>query len=238
MKITNEIHSTHTSNLNIRANFLYDLYRSESDELPECLDYLDIGCGYGVNSGIFGQGFENIYCSDFNIANSVKCKEYMSRHEKVFFLASDAQSLPFKDKCFDLITAISLIEHVFDQKQMVREVLRVLKRNGVLAMQFPNKHFFMELHSGIPFYCMVPGFAKPWVSRKWNYSGLSGINIPMPGEIKKIIGKIDPEVDVKIIKVIYPVELMPRRFRIVYSLFKKIGIFGIVPFGWMMICKK
>jgi ubiquinone/menaquinone biosynthesis C-methylase UbiE len=238
MKITNEIHSTHTSNLNIRANFLYDLYRSEFDELPESLDYLDIGCGYGVNSGIFGKGFENIYCSDFNIANSVKCEDYMSQYEKVFFLASDAQSLPFKDKCFDFITAISVIEHVFDQKQMLREALRVLKMDGVLVMQFPNKHFFMELHSGIPFYCMVPGFAKPWVSRKWNYSGLSGINIPMPGEIKKIIEKIDPEVDVKIIKVIYPVELMPQRFGIVHSLFRKIGIFGIVPFGWMMICKK
>ena len=238
MKITNLINSTHTSNLDIRANFLCDLFRSESDKLPECLDYLDMGCGYGVNSEVFGEGFGNIYCSDFNITNLFKCKEYMNRHERVFFQAADAQSLPFKDERFDLVTAISLIEHVLDQKQMLREALRVLKKEGILVMQFPNKYFFMELHSGIPFCWMVPGFARPWVSRKWGYSGLSEINIPMPGEIKKVIGKIDPGVNVKVIKVVYPVELVPPRFGIVYSLLKKMSVFKVVPFGWMMICKK
>ena len=238
MKITRIIHSTHTSNLDIRANYLYDLYKSESEELPECLDYLDIGCGYGVNSGVFGEGFENIYCSDFNVINLVKSKEYMNRHENVFLLCADAQSLPFEDECFDLVTAISLIEHVLDQKQMLREALRVLKKEGVLVMQFPNKYFFMELHSGIPFYWMVPGFARPWVWRKWGYRGLSEINIPVPGEIRKVIGKIDPAVNVKVIKVVYPVQLVPQRFRIVYLLLKKLSVFKVVPFGWMVICKK
>ena len=236
--LTNTIHSTHTSNLAIRANYLYDLYQSESDELPGSHDYLDIGCGYGVNSEVFGEGFKNIYCSDFNIANLVKCKEYMNLHENVFYLAADAQSLPFKGESFDLVTAFSLIEHVPDQEQMLREALRVLKKGGELLMQFPNRHFFMELHSGIPFYCLVPGFARPWVSKKMGYSGLSGINIPPPGKVKSMIRDIDPSVSVKVVKVVYPVEVVPPRFWSVYSVLKRIGVFRVVPFGWLVVCNK
>jgi len=235
--LTNTIHSTHTSNLAIRANYLYDLYQSESEEHLEGHDYLDIGCGYGVNSEVFGKGFKNIYCSDFNIANLVKCKEYMNRHENVFYLAADAQVLPFEDERFDLVTAISLIEHVSGQEHMLKEAFRVLKPDGNLVMQFSNRYFFMELHSGIPFCWLVPGFARPWVGRKLGYSGLSDIHIPMPKQIEKIIGNILPAY-VKIIKVIYPVELVPLRFRKIYSIFNKAGIFKFIPFGWMMICKK
>ena len=236
--LTKTIHSTHTSNLAIRANYLYDLYQSESDKLPGSHDYLDIGCGYGVNSEVFGKGLENIYCSDFNVVNLIKCKEYMNQHENVFYLAADAQSLPFKGERFDLVTAFSLIEHVPDQEQMLREALRVLKKGGELVMQFPNRHFFMELHSGIPFYCLVPGFARSWVSKKMGYSGLSGINIPSPKKVEEIVRKNNASLNVKVAKVVYPVEMVPPRFRAVYFILKKLGVFRLVPFGWLVICNK
>ena len=236
--LTNTIHSTHTSNLAIRANYLYDLYQSESDKLPGSHDYLDIGCGYGVNSEVFGKGLENIYCSDFNVVNLIKCKEYMNQHENVFYLAADAQSLPFKGERFDLVTAFSLIEHVPDQEQMLREALRVLKKGGELVMQFPNRHFFMELHSGIPFYCLVPGFARSWVSKKMGYSGLSGINIPSPKKVEEIVRKNNASLNVKVAKVVYPVEMVPPRFRAVYFILKKLGVFRLVPFGWLVVCNK
>ena len=105
-------------------------------------------------------------------------------------------------------------------------------------MQFPNRHFFMELHSGIPFYCLVPGFARPWVSKRLGYSGLSEINMPAPRKVKTMAGGIDFSVNVKIIKVVYPVEVVPQRFRGVYSILKRMGIFRVVPFGWLLVCNK
>ena len=236
--LTNTIHSTHTSNLAIRANYLYDLYRSESDELPGSHDYLDIGCGYGVNSEVFGEGFENIYCSDLGKVNLVRCREYMGRSENVFHIAADAQRLPFENEHFDLVTAISLIEHVPDQEQMLKEAFRVLKKGGELVMQFPNRYFFMELHSGIPFYCLVPDCLKPWFSKKMGYYELSEIYIPTPKQIKKIIEKIDAAINVKVIRVIYPSEIVPPKFRKIYHILEKVGIFRMVPFGWMIVCKK
>ncbi len=237
-KITDQIQTNHVSNLDVRANYLHDLYCSASTKLLNTNDYLDLGCGYGVNSEVFGENFDNIYCSDLGNANLVKCKEYMVRSENVSHIAADAQRLPFEDKYFDLVTAISLIEHVPDQEQMLQETLRVLKKGGELVMQFPNRHFFMELHSGIPFYCLVPGFAKPWVSKKLGYSGLLEINIPAPGKVKMMIREIDPSVRVKIVKVVYPVEVVPPRFRVVYSVLKRMGVFRVVPFGWLLVCKK
>lgn len=235
--ISAQIQTNRVLNLDVRANYFYDLYRSVSIKLLNKNNYLDLGCGYGVNSEVFGKEFDNIYCSDLGNANLVKCKEYMGRSENVFHIAVDAQRLPFEDEHFDLVTAISLIEHVPDQEKMLREALRVLKTRGELVMQFPNRHFFMELHSGIPFYCLVPEFARPWVSKKLEYSGLSGISIPAHGRVKKLVRKIDSSVNVKIVKVVYPVEVVPQRFRVVYSILKKNGCFqcGAV---WMIVCKK
>lgn len=233
-----QIQSTHESNFDARAKYLNNLYTSASKKLLDTNDYLDIGCGFGVNSEFFGENFDHVYCSDFGKMSLLGCKKYMNRTENVSYIAADAQSLPFKDEYFNLVSAFSLIEHVPDQEQMLKEALRVLKKDGDLVMQFPNKHFFMELHSGIPFYCLIPGFARPWVSKKIRYSGLSEINIPSPKYVKKLIKKIDSAINVKVIKVIYPVESIPPNFRIFYNVLKKVGIFSIIPFGWMLICEK
>lgn len=236
--ITTQIQTNHLAHLDVRATYLYSLYQSVSKKMLNKDNYLDIGCGFGVNSEVFGDKFDTIYCSDLGNINLVKCKEYMARSENVFHIAADAQRLPFEDEHFDLVTAISLIEHVPDQEQMLREALRVLKKGGELVMQFPNRHFFMELHSGIPFYCLVPGFAKPWVAGKLGHGGLSEINIPSPKKVKAMIKEIDRSVNVKIVKVVYPADVVPVRFQGVYPILKMIGVFRVVPFGWLLVCEK
>ncbi len=233
---TNQIQINLTSNLYIRAKYLYSLYQPLYKELLNKNDYLDIGCGYGVNSEVFGEKFDNIYCSDLSTPNLAKCNEYMNRNESVSYIAADAQRLPFKNEHFGMVTAFSLIEHIPDQEKMIQEALRVLKKDGQLVMQFPNKYFFMELHTGFPFYCLVPDIAKPWILKKLSYYGL--INVPTPEQIKRIVGRIDTSVKVKVIKVVYPDELVPFRFRKVYYMLKKFGVFRFIPFGWLVICEK
>lgn len=236
--ITDQIQTNLASNFDVRANYLYNIYRQNSDKSLNHTDYLDLGCGYGVNSELFGENFENIYCSDFNGKNLVKCQEYMKRKKGVFHITADAQSLPFKNEFFDLVTAFSLIEHVPNQEKMINEALRVLKNNGHLVLQFPNRFFFMELHTGFPFYCLVPDFIRPLVLKITGYTYLSEIDLPSPLNVKRSILKFDPSARVKIIKVIYPEELIPAKFKKIYSVLTKIGIFRAFPFGWMIICTK
>lgn len=234
--ISDQIQTNLASNFHIRARYLHDLYRPLLEKIPDKCNYLDIGCGAGVNSAVFGEGFNNIYCSDLSLTDLGICRKYMREKKNYHSIAADAQSLPFNNKCFDLVTAFSLIEHVPFQEKMLREAFRILKNHGQLVLQFPNKHFFMELHTGIPFFCLVPDSMKTWVLEKKSYGGF--LNIPTPEQIKDIISMIDPSVNVRVVKVIYPDELVPASFRKVYSLLKKTGIFRKIPFGWLLICEK
>lgn len=49
-----------------------------------------------------------------------------------------SQVLPYKDKTFDLIFALEVIEHLFDTDFFVEEIYRVLKPGGYLILSTPN----------------------------------------------------------------------------------------------------
>jgi len=46
---------------------------------------------------------------------------------------------PFRDKEFDVIVIVDLIEHVHDDKGFVRELYRVLKKDGILLIHAPYR---------------------------------------------------------------------------------------------------
>lgn len=233
--ISDQIRINLSSNLYTRAGYLYELYHPFSGQLNK-YNYIDLGCGFGINSAVFGEGFNKVHCSDFSITDLGTCRKNMHGKENYHYIAADAQSLPFRNERFDLVTAFSLIEHVPGQEKMLREALRILKKQGQLVLQFPNKHFFIELHTGIPFFCLIPDFMKNWVLEKKSYGGF--LKIPTPEQVRKIIHAIDPSANIRVVNVIYPDELVPAGFKKVYSLLKKTGILKKIPFGWLLICEK
>lgn len=69
-----------------------------------------------------------------------------------------AESLPFPDGCFDVVTSISVLEHVDDPKRALREMARVLRPGGRAFVAIP------EL-SGYPFLRMRG--LRHITSRRW-----------------------------------------------------------------------
>jgi SAM-dependent methyltransferase len=58
---------------------------------------------------------------------------------------ADVGRLPFRDRTFDLITSMSVIEHLDDPAAVFREFDRVLKPGGVLVVQTPNRFDYVSL---------------------------------------------------------------------------------------------
>lgn len=197
-------------------------------------NYLDVGCGYGVNSSIFGQDFNKVVCLDLNAKNLNEC----SRRTRSSLIKGDVQLLPFKSNSFDLVSAFSLIEHVADKRAMLSNLLTVLKKDGELVLQFPNKYFFMELHTGLPLYFLIPSFMKPWFLRKIGYERLLEVNIPTVKEISKIIEDLNVSVTIRKSKVIYPIETIPHELRWIYTILKKLKVLNLVPMGWLLCIRK
>jgi ubiquinone/menaquinone biosynthesis C-methylase UbiE len=202
--------------------------------------YLDVGCGYGINSVVFGRDFKHVVCLDLSAKNLDECRRRISSNsnKNLFIVRGDVQSLPFKREIFDLVSAFSVIEHVPDKREMLKELLRVVKRDGELVLQFPNKYFFMELHTGLPAYFVIPSFIKPWFLKKIGYGGLLEINIPTIRGMKKMIEGLGVSVELKRTKVIYPKETIPQGFRRIYSILKRFKVLNLVPMGWMVRIKK
>ena len=56
-----------------------------------------------------------------------------------------AEQLPFENETFDIVTLDSVIEHVEDPDQVVREVARVLRPGGIVYVVSPNKASLLNI---------------------------------------------------------------------------------------------
>lgn len=63
------------------------------------------------------------------------------------FVLSDATHLPFRDNLFDLITLFHVIEHIKDDRAALKEIRRVLKKNGTALIVTPNANRFTKIYS-------------------------------------------------------------------------------------------
>ena len=111
---------------------------------------LDMGCGEGrhtigayiempVNSFGFDLSYEDLKVAkdrlnDFDISN---------KKEICQFGVGDINTLPFKDESYDSVICSEVLEHVDSPKDSIKELIRVLKPGGVLALSVPR--FLPEL---------------------------------------------------------------------------------------------
>lgn len=95
------------------------------------LKVLDIGCGEGDYTVLFGDRHEVV---GIDILNGVRKK-----NNNFKFKIDDATNLSFKDNTFDLTVSFDVIEHLEDDKKMISEAYRVLKKGGRLFFGTPNK---------------------------------------------------------------------------------------------------
>lgn len=58
------------------------------------------------------------------------------------------KALPFGNEGFDVVTLFDVVEHVYDQDYLLREVNRVLKKDGLVIITVPRRHLFSCLDLG------------------------------------------------------------------------------------------
>lgn len=220
-----------------RSEYLRRLYlKAETTGYVD--KYLDVGCGVGQNAIVFGQGCQLVHCLDIESQGLIKCQTAfrLKGVNNVSFYQGDAQALPFKDATFDLVSMFSVIEHVPSQISALQEARRILKSGGELILQIPNKYFFVDLHTGLPLLHCLPLSIRHWLLTKLGYKGVGdvmNIHIPSKAELTKLLR--DKFAKVQVMKIIYPAELIMPQLRPVYSVFSFLGLFKLVPFGFLFI---
>ena len=103
---------------------------------------LDIGCGLGAYVRAFSRYTDRAYGLDID-AKRVEHGVDEGLHGLV---AGVGESLPFADGAFDGILLNEVLEHVRNDRETVREALRVLRPGGRIVIFVPNRFYPFETH--------------------------------------------------------------------------------------------
>lgn len=97
---------------------------------------LEIGCGAGnVLQQVLSNRLHGIDLSIFLLKKSqLRLAEYQAKLAR-----ANAERLPFADRQFNKLVCSEVLEHVSNPRQVVSEMARVAKADGILVISVPNE---------------------------------------------------------------------------------------------------
>jgi GT2 family glycosyltransferase/SAM-dependent methyltransferase len=105
---------------------------------------LDIACGEGYGSAILAE----IAASVVGVDISQEAVEHASRIyadiPRLAFRQGDAASIPLPDNSFDVVVSFETIEHHDKHVEMLSELRRVLRPDGILILSSPNRPVYSD----------------------------------------------------------------------------------------------
>lgn len=126
-------------------------------ESPKNLKILDVGSGNGGASIAFAEAGAIVSGIELNERLVDIAKQFSKEYSvKPNFILYNGNRIPFQDNIFDAALSISVLEHVSDPINYLKEILRVLKPNRYLYLAFLNRLWPKETHPLLYFLHWLP----------------------------------------------------------------------------------
>ncbi len=139
---------------------------------------LDVGCAAGTLTNKISQLFPNSHISAVDIyQKSIALRKKLYPHIK--FVIADAHKLPFKNNSFELVYCCETIEHVEYPDRVLKELKRVLKKNG---------HAIVVMDSGSNIFRIVWWIWEKTKGRVWDGAHLHPFHHT---ELETVIKKVE-----------------------------------------------
>src|SRR3989344_6510943 len=104
---------------------------------------LDVGCG----SGWFTRRFAATGASVTGLDNDAAMLDYARTQDaSIPYISGDMLALPFPDKSFDVITAVTSLCFVPDERCALAEIARVARRRIVLGLLHRDSLLYLRKH--------------------------------------------------------------------------------------------
>lgn len=112
--------------------------------LVEGKDVLDIACGEGYGSAMLSRSARTVLGVD--IADATIQHAIAKYHDVrgLGFKQGDASRIPLPDDCVDVVISFETIEHHDRHAEMLSEIRRVLRPDGLLVISSPNRTVYSE----------------------------------------------------------------------------------------------
>lgn len=105
-------------------------------------DFLDLGCGLGRHSILFGKNAFNVMCFDLSEEALKSTKKWAEEEGLQFeYSCGDMLNLPYNDNSTDCIMCRNVISHsdTAGVKKAISEIRRVLRENGECFLTLASK---------------------------------------------------------------------------------------------------
>lgn len=97
---------------------------------------LEIGGGFHPHIDFVKHEFKEYYCIDLESAQDLKT--FINKnHSKINFNYYDGKKIPFPDNHFERIVISHCLEHILEPEKFTVEMMRVLKKDGIISMALP-----------------------------------------------------------------------------------------------------
>ena len=121
----------------IESYYLLNRWKSQNKKY-----FLDLGCGLGRHSILFGKNEFNVSCFDISQEAINRTKDWAEKENLKFdYKVGDMLKLPYNNEQFDCIYCRNVISHTDTEgiKQIVKELYRVMKNNGECYLTLGSK---------------------------------------------------------------------------------------------------
>ncbi|MDD2785440.1 MAG: class I SAM-dependent methyltransferase [Patescibacteria group bacterium] len=102
------------------------------------LKIFDAGCGEGqlIEKLHSSKPLNQYFGAD---VTSVAVEKARERCPYAAFKQCDLMELDYPDECFDVVICTEVLEHIYEYEKVISQLKRVLKKDGVLIINFPHE---------------------------------------------------------------------------------------------------
>ena len=130
---------------NSHSDCIKNLLNEISYEYRDKKYFLDVGCGDGARTILFDAFGRDICGVDRMFWLKETIKDRIDFRQEDFVNAN----LSYENSSFDIILSFDVIEHLLNPKIMLKEIYRLLKKDGIFIISTPNRNrlfgFFLIL---------------------------------------------------------------------------------------------
>jgi 2-polyprenyl-3-methyl-5-hydroxy-6-metoxy-1,4-benzoquinol methylase len=157
-RTTIETNSTHVPR---RGEPMAELVRAKlARESLRGLDVLDVGCGFGALSLFFAADGARVRGIDPHHERFVVGQSVAARHGlDVRFDPGYIEDIAYPDASFDVVLMNNSLCYIVDRndrRDALRQVIRVLRPGGVLALRNPNRLYPLDQFTRLPLIQLLP----------------------------------------------------------------------------------
>lgn len=117
---------------------------------------LDIASGEGYGTSLLADVARKVFGVDISVKDVEKARLKYGNKKNLNYINGSVYEIPFEDDYFDLVVSFETIEHVKEHDIVLKEIKRVLKKDGILIISTPDKRTYSD----------IPNFSNPFHLRE------------------------------------------------------------------------